>query len=287
MFIINPKAGGLRHKDKLDTFHKLIRSNFSDAKFLLIDDNNMHLISSENLQQYNAVVACGGDGTIQMTAEKIMGTSTPLGIIPMGSGNDFVKSAGISRRPERALKQLLKSNPQPVDVIQYETNTIKRICINTLGIGFDGLVNYLRTQNNKKGYIGPVLKAAFSQRSFYADLKIDGKSVNKHFLMITLANGHTEGGNFKLVTNSSISDGYFELITIEPLSKPGLLLRLPLFLFGLQHYSKKIKTIKAKSVEIVHQKPVYAHVDGEQLGQIRSLNAEILPGKLQLLIPNE
>lgn len=279
---MNPKAGSLKYTSRFKTIQELIISHFPNAIFV----ETAPSLDSISAIRPEAIVACGGDGTIQLVAQTLAGSSIPMGIVPLGSGNDFVKSAGISPRPEIALRQLLQSKTLAVDVITFETDTIKKVCINTLGIGFDGSVNYLRSRNNKKGYIGPVLKAALSQSAFHVNLKTDEASLSTHFLMVTLANGHTEGGNFKLVTKSALYDGYFELITIEPLSTAGLLFRLPLFLFGLQHHSKKINIIKTKSLEITLQEPVYAHADGEQLGQIRSLKAEIIPQSLNLLVPD-
>lgn len=240
---------------------------------------------------FDAVIACGGDGTIQRTASALAGSECRFGVVPMGSGNDFSKTLGMSRNLDKAIEQLKNAEPAKTDLIRFGADGKPGVMINTLGIGFDGLANHETTQIKwLKGplvYLMAALKASFKSRAVRFRIQMDGQEMEADLLMITLANGTTEGGSFRIAPMADPHDGLLNVVTIQPMTVLGLLLRLPLFLFRLQERSKKIRFHTCKKIEIRGMSPFAVHADGEQIGlEISTIEAEVMEGAITILKPS-
>ncbi|KUO62281.1 hypothetical protein APF79_07140 [bacterium BRH_c32] len=281
VLFINPKARNGTSIRDLEFVDNLFRDNkiehvietskyLGHAKELLLDDR---------YKDYNFLII-GGDGTLnnfiqnwQLLDNRI------LGIIPVGSGNDFSKNLNYTKNLKNDIQKLIRSinlesiteiNTGEVKIWEQgrdEPRTFQ--FINSLGIGFDAKVAYLNnTQKVLPGilnYILSVLKAVKSLNSFNAFLKIDNEQFNSDAILITVGNGKTSGGGFFLTPKAQIDDDLFDFTIIKPVSKLRLLKELPKALINTLEKVPEVSFYTGTNLELILDKPVYIHADGEIL----------------------
>ncbi|MDO4483421.1 MAG: YegS/Rv2252/BmrU family lipid kinase, partial [Clostridia bacterium] len=180
--IVNPTAGtgyALKVEQRL---RSLLESKRIAHRILHTDRPGHATALAREAAQSNdsdAVVAVGGDGTAFEVACGLADTDTALGIIPAGTGNDFIKSVGIPRDPEQALDFILKHKARPVDFGSMND----RAFINVCGTGFDVTVleNMQEAKKKFRGmlpYLIGVVKAIVLYKPVHVRLTIDGNAVN-------------------------------------------------------------------------------------------------------------
>jgi len=304
--ILNPGANrsrALRNAEKVRSFLDI---HFPGSQvFITSDKSDIGRQAFEVSRNFSRILVCGGDGTINEVMQVAMVTGVQVGIIPLGSGNDFVKTPGIRRNINSALEQLLTATPLKIDLIRYtaltENGQVQGVVVNTLGIGFDGKANAeaarMRYLKGPLMYAIAALKSAFGSKPtvMHAQLcktesgtRETTDSFSRELLMLTLANGRVEGGNFKICPAASLTDGHVNLVTVPPVSLFTLFTRLPLFVIGMQHLTRIVQYDEIHSINLKLDSPLPMHVDGEQVGlEVSELIAEVIPAAVTVLVPRE
>src|SRR5688572_22560582 len=149
-------------------------------------------------KNFNRVIAVGGDGTVNEVARGLLHTSTPMGIIPKGSGNGLARHLGISMKLDKALEQILSGSVITMDTFKMNDH----LSLNVSGIGFDGHIANLFGVGQKRGFWGYsklVIQEYLRYPEFDAILKLseDSNSAQKSF-MIAIANSSQYGNNAKV-----------------------------------------------------------------------------------------
>lgn len=220
------------------------------------------------------VVAMGGDGTAHEVMSGLMQVpedKRPLmGIVPIGSGNDFAYSLGLTQKSAHALAHALKA--ETIETVDIGKMTDEHGAVeyfdNTLGIGFDAIVT-IRSHKLPivKGflmYLTAVIQTIFLNHN-PAGVKIetDTESWEGRTLMVTLCNGPREGGGFMLSPNSKNNDGKMEYVIVNKVSR-GMMFRLvPEFMNGTHMRFKQISMGEFKKFSLSSDLPLYIHADGE------------------------
>jgi diacylglycerol kinase (ATP) len=246
---------------------------------------------------YDWVVAMGGDGTIHEVINGLMQIPAEhrphLGIVPVGSGNDFAYSMGISKTPEIALRQLFKGEHRPMDIGLIEDDLGRReYWMNTIGIGFDAVVN-IRSRNIPivQGflvYFAAVMQTILLNYTPYQlKMNIDGKIQDEQFLMLTLCNGKREGGGFELAPQACQDDGKLEYIAVNRISRPRMLMTVPYFMKGTHAGLKYVRTGQFERMELQSNQPLHIHTDGEVFAGLgshtRGLNVQVVHNALTVI----
>lgn len=240
-------------------------------------------LANEAASHFDVIVACGGDGTINAVATGIWKTNTPMGILPIGSGNDFSKNLDIPANFDRALQILLEGTPRAIDIGTYNG----AVFVNTLGIGFDGETNRYASQTTwlpgKWKYIWAAIKTNFGMQPIPMKLSINGKTIEKELYMVTIANGKVEGGNFMVAPDASVRDGYFDVVLMEPISRWILPFYLVLFIRGNHTNLSQVQIEKATTLTIEWVGSVPIHADGEQKKMQKTLHITVHPSALSVI----
>lgn len=241
-------------------------------------------------EEFDGVIACGGDGTVSEIASHAFRCGTTLGVLPMGSGNDFAKSLGISVQREKAIAQLSLAGITTADIVMFDTGAVSGHMINTLGVGLNGEINRsaarIRRVKGALVYIVAAIRSVLHQKPFRCTITADGITWQEELLMITVANGHTEGGTFRVAPRARINDGILELITVRPAHPAYLFMILPLFFFGAQFWSSNVQRRQVRVLRIESDRPVPIHVDGEQVDPGTGvLTLSVIPAGLRVLTP--
>jgi diacylglycerol kinase (ATP) len=288
-FIFNPASNRSRSNHVLDLIYEYIKFHQLNARVHVLDpQERIADVAARMSHRYEVVVGCGGDGTVRATAEGLLGTDATMGILPVGSGNDFVKSLGIPDSIESALEILRTGKVRHIDVGVVNGH----IFVNTLGIGFDGETNR-RTQECEwlKGspmYIWAALKSNFAFKPQGYRIHINGEVIEQDFLMITTANGKIEGGHFLIAPQADPSDGLLNVVTLDPIPPYILPFHLLRFMNGSHLSLKQVRchTTKSLIIEQLQSQPVPAHADGEQIELTFPLQIQIQSSVISVLVPS-
>lgn len=240
---------------------------------------------------WDAVVAVGGDGTVQQVASGLMkaadGQATiPLGIVGVGTGNDFIKLLGIPQRNvPAATRHLLGASPRSVDIGRVGG----RYFTNGVGIGFDAQVaiqaSRIRYLRGMPLYGWALLEVLRSLHTAPIRLSLDGEVVaDRPLTLVTIGNGACHGGGFWICPDARPDDGLLDVCIAEALSVPRLLRVLPHVMRGTHTRLPEVEIRRARRVRVTSPAPLPMHADGEIFGEaVHDVEIEILPGRLTVL----
>jgi diacylglycerol kinase (ATP) len=232
-------------------------------------------------------VAVGGDGTVHEVAAACVGRDVVMGVLPAGSGNDYVKALGVGTDLERALEVLIGGKVRAVDA--GEVNGVR--FNNGLGIGFDaevaaGVVEAPTFLGGTGRYMWSVGRLLLGFRCHQATLRLDGGEViEAKTLLVAAALGTTYGARFRLAPEARLDDGLFDVVWSEEVNRAEVLRLIPAALGGMLLKHPKVHLARTREVGVTLAEEVPAHVDGEILESTRVFRARVLPGALRVLAP--
>ncbi len=233
------------------------------------------------------VVALGGDGTVHEVAGACVGRDLTLGVLPVGSGNDYVKALGIGVDLERALEVLAAGKIRAVDAGEVDGIRFN----NGLGIGFDaevaaGVKEAPALLGGTGRYLWSVGRLLWGFRCHDATLRLDeGDVIQTRTILVAVALGTTFGARFRLAPDARLDDGLFDVVWSEEVDRAEVLRLIPAALGGTLQRHPKVHLARARMVEVELAKEVPAHVDGEILAPTRAFRARVLPGALRVVAP--
>jgi len=267
-FLINCASNSFRAEKLFKEHEKTLKSTFPNSEFIYVQPNESIAEKARERAEYHSViVACGGDGTVNQAACGVRNSQASLGVIPLGSGNDFAQSIGLDGSFEQAIRVLKTGAIRKVDIITSD----KGCFINTLGIGVDGTSNYYASKSNIRWgmlrYFMGGLAALFSSELFKAEIKISDKTLQlpDKTWMIALANGKSEGGRYTISPDSNHADGKLELLFVKPVSKLRLVIEFIKLSLDIPFDNRIVELYTiTDTVEINIMPPQKIHADGEQ-----------------------
>jgi diacylglycerol kinase (ATP) len=232
------------------------------------------------------VIAIGGDGTLNHILNGVKGDVT-LNIIPTGTGNDFVKNIDIGRSSDEQIDTILHGKEIRVDVGICN----EQLFLNGVGLGFDGQI--VSDMMNKESWLSGhvkyyyyVLRILATFKPVSINLNIDSKELNKNLILLTVANGTTFGGGFRLAPDADISDGLLDICMIGDIPPHKRFLNIHKLSNGTHGKLKEVELSKTKSVTIEENPFIIGHIDGEYLGH-PPFRIRPLPGYLKIRVRSE
>lgn len=291
-FIINPAANRHRSVRNVEWLRQQASHLWENFEIVIADKHDsLSDLAKRKSENFDVIVACGGDGTISQVVNGLAKTDTVLGVLPIGSGNDFVKSIGLKKSLPACLEVLHQNHTTKIDLIRYEGD-VEGWCANTIGIGIDGWANFYAHQTSwLKGritYYYGALRAIFKFHGSEMTVKSSYGMVKGNYLMITACNGKWEGGSFLVAPDADMRDGEIDTLTIKKVPIPLLTAYLLRFRWGPANWMRGVKKSRTKTLEISSIKPVAVHRDGEHLGtNIRKLKLTVEKNALKVIVPED
>lgn len=249
------------------------------------------------LDGYELVIAAGGDGTSHEVINGLMQVPVKqrpkLGIVPLGSGNDFSFAVGIDKNPAQALRQAFTGTPKRVDVGRMQDGHGRvEYFGNALGIGFDATVTiHSRKFTYVRGfliYLIAVLQTVILNHDApRMRISTDQENWEEETLMVVVCNGPREGGGFLVAPEANPADGVFHYAVIKRVSRPMMLRLIPEVMKGTHGRFRQVRLGKLHTMELESDQPLTMHADGEILAgfgvDIRKVSVEILPGAVEVV----
>lgn len=234
-------------------------------------------------------MAVGGDGTVHEVANGLLacGGKATLGVVPIGTGNDFAKLVGTYRHdPIRAVARLVAATPRRFDA----GRVLDEYFVNTMGIGLGPEVVRAREMNpGRKGlwsYIAPVPNAFLGFRPLRCEVRAAEARASGYMMMLEVCNGTTAGGAYRLAPDADPTDGYLDVCVVGRLSLPRFLLALPRVMRGRHTTMKEVTMFRTRELTLTTPDvPLVLHLDGElRLPQGRECTVRVEPRKLNVLV---
>jgi diacylglycerol kinase (ATP) len=257
----------------------------------------VELARQAGLEGYDMVVAVGGDGTVHEVINGLMQVPAEqrpmLGIVPVGSGNDFAHATGVPLKADHALLHALKAEPKSVDIgLLRDERGREEYWNNTLGIGFDTVVT-LRSHKLPllRGFVmyftAVVQTIILNFTPAHFKIQTDHETWEDDTLMLVVCNGPREGGGFLLAPEAKIDDGSFDYASVRKISRPMMFRLLPEVMKGTHGRFACVRMGALTRIKLESDKPLYIHTDGEIFtdfaSNLRALEVEILPNALRVV----
>jgi diacylglycerol kinase (ATP) len=284
LFIINPISGG----KKKDGVPGLIDAHLDKTTLepvIIFSDSVAHArqLAKEGTGKFDVIVAVGGDGTVNEVASAIVGTDTPLGIIPFGSGNGLSRFLQIPMDPEKALKTLVSGRVEAIDSATLNGMPF----FNMAGMGFDAHIAEVFSHNKKRGFIS-YIKSSFEEFSKYKEqmyrMQVDGETFDRKAFMVSFANSSQYGNNAHISPHASVQDGLIDIcvITKFPIWRlPEMGVRM---IMGSSDKVKFVEIVRGKDIVIRRERDGAIHLDGEPQMAGADIAIKVVPASLKVIV---
>lgn len=282
LFVVNPVSGG---KDKSGLIQE-IKDFFQPGSFSLKFYTLRKEESPASLKTYleiispDKVVAVGGDGTVKMIAEAVSGTDIPIGIIRGGSANGMASELGIPADLNEALSIIADGEKRAIDTIRINKS---ELCIHLSDIGLNALLIKQFEKSGTRGWLSyakALLSIFRKKRNMKATIHTGGKTCFRKAYMIVIANATQYGTGAVINPEGNLYDGKFEVVVVR---------KLPLFALLNMLITKRsfnpdnIEIIQATHLSLKITRPFPFQIDGEYLGKISKVEADIQKANVVIL----
>lgn len=280
--IINPTSGNGSAKKQWPKIKQLLtkhRFNFEYA-FTKYSKHSSELVQDAICNEITQIICIGGDGTLHnivngiMTQKKMASNKVCVGVIPIGTGNDWVKTHQIPKKIKLAVQRIKnkKIAQQDIGKIEFIDEEKAPVYFNNLaGVGFDG---YVVSKVEKYKYIGALaylygaIISLFSFKNFESKVSVNSEIVSGKTLMILIGLCKYSGGGMQLTNYPNPFDGLFDISIAKDFSKLNIIQNVTKLFNGKISNYKKVKSIKSKDIkiEINQNKLPFIQADGELIG---------------------
>jgi YegS/Rv2252/BmrU family lipid kinase len=300
--IVNPRSAGDKTQRQWPALRELVREQLGafDEHFTRAPGDATALTRAALRGGAELVVAVGGDGTINevvngfFDGDTAVAPSAALGIMPAGTGGDFIKTLDIPNDARAALARIKRASVRPADVgrvsfVDHAGNPAQRYFINIASFGISGLVDRYVNQSSKAlggtlSFALATLRASVAYKNEPVRLTIDGGTAREgRIYTVAVANGRYFGGGMKIAPQAELDDGQLDIVTLSDMTKGDLLLH------GLDLYSgthlnhPKVAVHRGRRLEATPREghEVLLDIDGEQPGRLPA-TFELDAGAIQI-----
>ena len=285
LLIINRRSGSAgagidRIVEKLQT------AGIASTVFSPEDPGEISRIVSQESTGVDMIIIGGGDGTFSGSLAAVMKTELPLGVLPMGTANDFARSLEIPSDLSQAIDLIARGHVRHVDVGLVNG----RPFLNVASIGFSVEVAKFHRGDRKRklrllSYPLSWIDAFKSHRAFSVRILYDGVEITRRCVQLAVGSGRHYGGGLTIAEEAEIDDGWLHVYTVEPLTFLGWLQLLPSLKFGTFDRHSEAELLRARTVSITTKRPKPINVDGE-LANHTPASFSIKPRTLAVFAPN-
>jgi YegS/Rv2252/BmrU family lipid kinase len=294
--IVNPTSGNGKAKKLWSKIKSSLENHSFDFEFDFTKsgEHNTYLVQNAVNQGFVNFICVGGDGTIHntvngfMTQNRFEPNELSLGVIPIGTGNDWIKTHNISRDIEQAILTIQHGETalQDIGKIQFLNTQRNPVFFSNLaGVGFDG---YVVSKVGKYKHLGSssyligALLGLLSFKNFKVEIEANNKIINTNSLMVLVGLCQYSGGGMQLTDYSNYNNGVFDITITQHFSKLDVLLNTHKLYNGTIKAYRKVENLKSNEVviRIPQRFKPFIQADGELVGK-GSIKVSLVPSALR------
>jgi len=301
LIIFNPFSNRGDSKHAIDVVLQSLAQSDLDFEVKLTEERRhaIDLAKEASLAGVPLIVAAGGDGTVNEVANGILLAAegrqgvapSTMGVLPMGSGNDFAWGLGIRDGVEEAVDRLKRGHTKVIDVAWAEfDNAPGRYFVNMLGCGFDARVNIeahkIKRLRGFAIYMAAVLKTLwvyFEKPPVH--LQLDERELDTPAFITFIANGPRLGGGFLAAPQARQDDGELDICVATDIDRREVGGLIPKLMKGRHTTHPKIIMDRAQSVKLESEHALPCQADGETIAEnLHCINISIIPQRLRVVV---
>lgn len=286
LFVINPIAGDIEKEDLEEGIVTICEEHdITYDIYRTTGEKDKETIKAKMAENaYDAVFAAGGDGTVSIVASLLIGSATPLGIIPLGSGNGLSKDLDIPQDTEESLELIHRNIIRNIDTITLNGHP----SIHLSDLGFNALVVKGFCEGGTRGpgsYARVALQEYLGYESKTYRIETDIETFEGKAFMVTIANANAFGSNANINPNGVLNDGRFEICLIEPFPKAaGIAILYKLYTDSIDT-SVYTRRLSCKTATIYNLEHEVMHIDGEPVDLGDKITVQMHPKSLKVILP--
>jgi diacylglycerol kinase (ATP) len=282
--IVNPSSAHGRTGKRWETIKEAIRSHFREFKYIFTEKPFQATEIARELlgDGFDLLIGVGGDGTLNEISSGFFNVQSGLainrdaavGIIPSGTGSDFIRFMKVPRDFEKSAARIKNSPIKKIDIgkITYGGKARKRktqyfVNVADFGLGAEVIRNVSRISSTQRGaftYYRGLLSTMMKFSSKSVRMVLDGKrELQGEYLIGAVANGRIFGGGMIIAPQAEPDDGYFDLVLIESMKKMEILANTRLLYTGTIAKNPKVHILKARHIRVDSPEEVHIEYDGE------------------------
>ncbi|MBX9852936.1 MAG: diacylglycerol kinase family lipid kinase [Cytophagaceae bacterium] len=288
LFVMNLRAGGkLKNKEALQLALKdFCQKNSCNSKFYeTTGENDQEVIRKISLEyKPNAVIAVGGDGTVNMVGELLVNSGIPMGIVPTGSANGLAHDLNIPKKIDAALEVIKDFHTHAIDTLKVNGKN----CFHVSDFGFNARVVRRFSESIMRGklsYLWFGLQEFFTFNPFNYQIETDGQTIQGEAFMMTATNSNRFGTNVNINPLGEIDDGLFEISIIKPFPKFRSLEILYHLFNNTIHKTRYNQVVKCRKAIIYNKQKASFHIDGEPVVLGEKIEISIVPKGIRIILP--
>lgn len=288
LLIINPASGPIaKRRIVAPMLRRLNKAGIDyDIVFTRRPGHAVELAASAAAEGREAVIACGGDGTVNEIASALVGTQTAMAIIPTGSGNGLARHLGIPVDIYRSIDVIAQDN-----IIDADYGTANgRAFFCTFGVGFDAAVSERCAREKRRGiimYLKNMLAEYVQYKPEEYIIEVDGKVITEKAFLVVCCNASQYGNNAFIAPYASITDGVLDVTIVHTDNLIAQAIVGVDLLAGFIRDNAFVDTFRAKSVRIIRKCDGAAHIDGDALSLPEVIDVKCHPGSIKLFSPTK
>lgn len=287
IILLNPSAGRQRARRRFSKALEVLRSKGAEPD-IQESRSREHLIELARQAaeaKPELVVSAGGDGTHHYVINGLAGSSVPLGILSLGSGNDFANGLGVPLEPRAAAGTLLDGVPRTIDLARVGTRFYGCIA----GAGFDSVVTRFANErvhwvHGSPAYAWSILRCLKYYRPHRVEIRSSARDYSGDVIFVTVGNSVSYGGGVKMAPQARLDDGLLDVCVVPKMSRLELLRWVPSAYRGQHLRHPRIEYFQAAQVTLESASRLELFGDGEFLQELPA-TIEAVRGALRVIVP--
>ncbi len=272
LFIFNPAADKGRAARKERWLQELLVGRSDSVMIRTTCAGHAAALACSGADEYSGIIACGGDGTVHEIANAVAGKGIPVGILPMGSANDFIKTLNPCYHELCGIAHFFTGESLPVDLGRlFYGNGNHQYFVNSLGIGFTGriakAVKQTRWFKGELAYVYALLKVLCRYKPIKIRITLGLENslltLNEAVFALSVMNGKVEGGKFRIAPSADLSDGLLDVCILKSIPMYSVFSFILKYIRGTHIDDPRVLYCKVKTVEVILEEPDVMHIDGE------------------------
>ncbi|MCK4835217.1 MAG: diacylglycerol kinase family lipid kinase [Candidatus Aminicenantes bacterium] len=302
--IVNPFSARGKTEKRWGKIKEIVKYYFKEYKYIFTEKPKQatKIVRKLLMEGFDLIIGVGGDGTLneitngffQQHSFDTINEDASIGIIPSGTGSDFIRFLKIPREFEKSVELIKKSKTKKIDVGKITFNPESRdkkcqffINIADFGLGAEVIKKLANIPSIKRGplvYYKGLLLTLKNYKSKLVKIKMDeSQEIEGKFLIGAIANGRIFGGGMMIAPNAEPDDGFFDLVLVEDMKKLEIIYNIPHLYRGTIAKNPKVFIHRVKKIEISSDEIVNIEYDGE-IGRTLPATFEIIEKKIKLRI---